>query len=108
MLCSILKLGMLRLPRYETMEKLLIDFLALHREERQTVHTGDYMVIVRHKEKSDDFVHALNFGLCGIYKVSNRYPNMSIPKPLAPETIEAVVPQLGSDAVYIGKDGKPI
>lgn len=74
MLCTLLKLGMCRLTEYESSRGLLEDFMNIHRETRTTAYSGDYQVIVKKKTQSDDFVHALNFALCGMYKVSGRLP----------------------------------
>lgn len=61
---------------------LLDDFLALTEEKIVSTVSGSENYIIRKQaNKSDDFAHAVNMGLCALWELTGTWPNFSMTQP---------------------------
>lgn len=63
-------------PRYQSVQDLLIDFLALIEEKAETRRGGDVYLVRRAANLCDDFAHALNFALMASFHTQVRWPDL--------------------------------
>ena len=65
------------LPEYESSKNITKDLLALMEDRKELPRSKDLYLIRRRPKQSDDFAHALNYGSCGIWHYTQRYPDLS-------------------------------
>jgi len=71
-----IKHGFLFFPEWESMEIYMKDFLALIEEKADTRRGSDTYLIRRSKGLCDDFSHATNFALMGLFHTSGKFPDL--------------------------------
>lgn len=71
-----IKHGFLFFPQWESMELYLRDFLGLIEEKVDTRRGSDTYLIRRAKGLCDDFAHAVNYCLMGVFHSNNRWPDL--------------------------------
>jgi len=80
-MCMCIKYGMLRFFEYDYVSAdqpgLLEDFLALIEEKTESRLGSDAYVITRNPNKPDDFAQAVNIGVCTLWQMTGRWPNIA-------------------------------
>ena len=75
---TVLKAGAAWLPEYESSKDITHDLLNLM-EDKHEMPSGSDVFLVRKRPKStDDFAHAFNYALMGIYHTEQAYPDLSM------------------------------
>jgi hypothetical protein len=74
--CLMFKTGKIRFPRYEQIQHLTPDMLALVEERSEDRPGADVTYINKVAGASDDFAHALNYAASGIWHAEGRYPSL--------------------------------
>lgn len=89
-LCEMMKGGKVKLPDWKsqylplsfssdgrTADPICADFLSLYQEVTETPRGGDILLIKRSLDRSDDFVHALNFVCAALWYNREQYPDLA-------------------------------
>lgn len=75
--CSYVKYGFIKFPKWDIVERYATDFLALIEERTYNGRSGDQYIINRSADLCDDWVHALTFAVLGAYHMTGHYPSLS-------------------------------
>lgn len=77
LLCELIKAKKVIFPEYTgRMATLMNDFLAIYQEKRDNPRGGSSVLINRIHKQHDDFVHAVNFVVMGLFHRTGKWPNM--------------------------------
>ena len=72
-----IKTGMVLLPEYESSKNVTHDLLNLLEDKHKAPGKSDIYLIRKRPKSTDDFAHALNYGLMAIYHTEQSYPDLS-------------------------------
>ena len=75
-MCTMLKAGKIRFPRYEQVAPYANDLLALVEDRQEDRPGADRTLINKVAGASDDFAHAVNFGASAIWHSQGIYPSL--------------------------------
>jgi hypothetical protein len=77
LLCELIKAKKVVFAPYEgRMATLMNDFLAIYSEKRDNPRGGSSVLINRIHKQHDDFVHAVNFVVMGLFHRTQKWPNV--------------------------------
>jgi hypothetical protein len=78
MLCELIKCGKVRFAPYEgPMQHLMNDFLSIFEEIRDNPRGRGMNLVHRIPKRHDDFVHAVNYAVMGLYHHTQFWPDMA-------------------------------
>ena len=77
LLCMLIKAGQFRFPQFESWSELSDDMLALA-EDRHSMPSGpDIYLVTRKANRSDDFVHSVNYAALCYWHAHQHYPELA-------------------------------
>jgi len=78
LLCELIKSGQVLLPKNdEYLDDHLRDFLNIYEESIDNPRGSPKRLVKRMSRRTDDVVHAINFGVMAIYHMLNRWPKLA-------------------------------
>jgi hypothetical protein len=77
LLCELIRTRQVLLPSWEKSKHMLTDFFSLFEESKDSARAGQTILVKRLLRHTDDIVHAINFVVMGLYKSTNKWPNLA-------------------------------